>query len=136
MEKRLSSGFVLLSSYTYGKSISSGVSTPVAAGTVAENNNGYQNGKYNLAAERAIDSSDTPYRFINSVVYELPFGTGKPWRPANRMLNLLSSGWQISSILEFEGGYPVVVSGANNNLATRPNSTGTSAKLANPTISE
>jgi hypothetical protein len=30
-------------------------------------------------------------------------------------------------------GQPVVITGANNNLASRPNSTGQSAKLSNPT---
>jgi hypothetical protein len=136
VEKRLSSGFVLLSSFTWGKSISSGVSTPVASGTVSENNNTYQNGKYDLAAERAIDSYDTPYRFINSLVYEVPFGPGKRWQSSHRVLNAIGGGWQFASLLEFEGGVPVVVSGANNNLATRPNSNGQSAQLADPTISE
>jgi len=135
VEKRLSSGFSLLSSFTFDKGISSGVSIDAATGALGGNSS-YQNGRYDMAAERAIDSYNTPYRFINSLVYELPFGSNKRWRPSNRVLNMLSSVWQFAGTLEFEGGVPVIVSGANNNLATRPNSTGQSADLANPTIQE
>jgi len=51
----------------------------------------------------------------------------------NRALDLIVGGWQVQTIATFQYGVPVVVTGANNNLATRPNSTGVSAKLDNPT---
>jgi hypothetical protein len=135
VEKRLSSGFTLLSSATFDKGISSGVSIDAATGVLGENSS-YQNGTFDRAAERAIDSWNTPYRFVTSLVYELPFGPNRRWRPSNRVLNTLSSGWQIASTMEFEGGLPVIISGANNNVATRPNSTGESAELSDLTISE
>jgi outer membrane receptor protein involved in Fe transport len=135
-EKRMSSGLVVLLSYTYGKSISSGVSTPQEAGTVAVNSTTYQNGLYNLAAERAVDSYNTPQRFVTSLVYELPFGNGKPWKPSNPVLNTLASGWQLSTVSSFEAGFPLAITGANNNIATRPNSTGVSAQLSDPTVQE
>jgi hypothetical protein len=136
VEKRMSGGFVMLSSYTFGKSISSGAQVPTAVGVTAVNSNTYQNGKYNRAPERTIDSDDTPQRLVTSIVYELPFGPNKRWHTDKKVANALVSGWQLSGVQEFEGGFPVIVSGANNNLATRPNSTGKSPALSNPTVAQ
>jgi hypothetical protein len=145
IEKRLSSGFVLLSSYTFSKSISNGVAgsannagTEQVQAPASQTSPGeiYQDGKYNLRASRAIDSDDTPYRWVTSLVYELPFGSAKRWRPSNSVLNTIVSGWQFNTVMSFEGGLPLLISGANNFVATRPNSTGVSANLPNPTIQE
>jgi hypothetical protein len=143
LEKRLASGFVLLSSYTFSKSISNGVAgsannagTLQVAAPASQTSPGlvYQNGKFDLRSSRAIDSDDTPYRFVTSLVYELPFGTAKRWKPSNSVLNTVVSGWQLNTVLSLEGGLPLLISGANNFLASRPNSTGVSAKVDNPTI--
>ena len=145
IEKRLSGGFVLLSSYTFSKSISNGVAGSANnAGTLqvqapaSQTSAGeiYQDGLYNLRASRTIDSDDTPYRWVTSLVYELPFGTAKRWNPSNRVLKTFVSGWQVNSVISFEGGLPLLITGANNFIATRPNSTGVNAKLSNPTIQE
>jgi hypothetical protein len=45
-------------------------------------------------------------------------------------------GWQSEMIMTLQKGLPVAISGASNNAATRPNSTGQSAQLLNPTIAE
>jgi hypothetical protein len=42
-------------------------------------------------------------------------------------------GWQLNTITTLQTGQPLNVTGASNNRATRPNSTGNSAKLDNPT---
>jgi hypothetical protein len=42
-------------------------------------------------------------------------------------------GWQTQTIVTLQRGHPILISGANNNLATRPNSTGASPKLSDPT---
>jgi hypothetical protein len=145
MEKRLASGFVLLSSYTFSKSISNGVAgsannagTLQVAAPASQTSPGlvYQNGKFDLRSSRSIDSDDTPYRFVTSLVYELPFGTAKRWRPSNGVLNMAVSGWQLNTVYSLEGGLPLIISGANNFIASRPNSTGVSAKLDNPTIQQ
>ena len=145
IEKRFTSGLVLLSSYTFSKSISDGVTgeafnggtlqvqAPTNSTTTGEI---YQDGLYNLKASRSIDSDDTPYRWVSSLVYELPFGKGKRWNPSNKFWQTLVGGWQLNSVISFEGGLPLLISGANNFVATRPNSTGQSANLGNPTIHE
>jgi hypothetical protein len=64
-------------------------------------------------------------------VYELPIGRGRKLDIRNPVLNALAGGWQVNSIVVMQTGVPIVVTGANNQLATRPNSTGQSAKLDN-----
>ncbi len=136
LEKRMSKGLVLLASYTYGKLISDGIFGYSQNGTEQVNVLDYQNGKYDRRSERALDSIDSGGRFVTSGVYELPFGPGKHWHFQNGLASRLVSGWQVNGVLVLQQGLPLVVRGANNNLATRPNSTGVSAKLDNPTTSQ
>ena len=53
--------------------------------------------------------------------------------PHNRLVNAVIGGWQTQTIFTMQKGNPVLITGASNNLATRPNSTGQSAQLSNPT---
>jgi len=127
-EKRLSKGLALLVSFTGGKVISDSIATPVNFGPIEQASVvGYQNGKFNRAAERSVDPSDVAKRATVSLVYELPFGKGQ------QMRNKLIGGWQVNTIGVMQTGIPLVVTGANNQRATRPDSTGKSAGLDNPT---
>jgi len=47
---------------------------------------------------------------------------------------VILGGWQLSGILTAQTGQPLAVRGANNNAANRPNSTGNSAKLDEPSV--
>jgi hypothetical protein len=135
VNKRFTNGLVLLASYTKAKLISDSVSIPVNFGSALESNatiSGYQNGLYNRRAERSIDPTDVAQRFVLSGVYELPVGKGKALNISNPLLNAVIGGWQTQGILTIQGGLPLAITGANNNLATRPNSTGQTAKLSDP----
>lgn len=135
VQKRLSNGLVLLGAYTKSKLISDTVSVPVNFGPVVQVTTvGYQDGKFNRALERSLDPTNVPQRFVLSAVYELPVGRGKLLNIDNKILNGFLGGWQTQGILTLQTGLPLIINGANNNLATRPNSTG-SAKLDNPTRS-
>jgi len=136
VEKRMSNGLVLLGSYTFSKLISNGVTGLAFSGTLQRNSQDYQNGKFNRATERALDGGDSPSRFVLSSIYELPFGSKKKWRSSSGFVNVLIDGWQVDGVLVLESGLPLIVRGANNFLATRPNSTGTSAKLDHPTAAQ
>lgn len=127
-EKRMSGGLTMLFSYTAGKIISDSLQTPVNFGPIEQASIvGYQNGKYNRRAERSLDPTDVSQRATVSLLYELPFGRGQQgW-------NRLIGGWQINTIGIMQTGIPLNVTGANNQRATRPDSTGVSAKLDNPT---
>jgi len=137
IEKHFSHGLTFLASYTDGKLISDSVGTAIGFGNVEQvTTTGYQNGLYNRRAERSLDPTDVSQRMVLSGVYELPFGKGHALTSNNPFVDRVIGGWQINSIAVFQTGVPIVISGANNNLASRPNSTGQSAKLSNPTAAE
>lgn len=133
-EKRLSQGLAMLISYSSAKLISDSVVSPQRFGdSEGLDIAGYQSGKYNRRAERSLDPTDVAQRLVVSAVYELPFGTGKRWKSSNRVVNGVWGGWQLSTISTLQTGTPLRITGANNFLADRPNSTGKSAALEDRT---
>lgn len=130
-ERRMSGGFVMLASYSFGKLISDGINGFGFAGSELVNQFDYQNGKYDRRIERSIEATDSAGRFVYSSIYELPFGKGKRFNSSSRIVNQLIGGWQMDGVLTLQSGTPLAIRGANNFLANRPNSTGTSAKLPN-----
>ena len=126
---------VLLGSYTNAKLIDDSIRTIFDFGDAVEQvtETGYQNGKFDRRAERSLDPTDVSQRAVVSAVYELPFGPGKAWQASNRVVNAITSGWQVNNITTIQGGLPVILRGANNFRANRPNSTGMSAKLSDRT---
>ena len=134
VQKRFASGLTFLASYTKAKLISDSVAAPINFGAIEQvTNNGYQNGLFARNQERSVDPTDVPQRLVISAVYELPFGAGKAFDMHNGILNRVVGGWQAQTIITLQKGLPVLISGASNNLASRPNSTGASAKLDHPT---
>jgi hypothetical protein len=130
VEKRLASGLSLLASYTNAKLISNSIVTPINFGPVEQVGTvGYQNGKFNRAAERSLDPTDVSQRFVISGVYELPFGQGKRFDSGSGVANKVIGGWQLNLIGTLQTGIPVQIRGASNFLADRPNSTGATAHI-------
>jgi hypothetical protein len=137
-ERRFQGGLVVLFSYTKAKLISDSVVTPINFGPGLEQVGlvGYQDPLGSRRLERSIDPSDIAQRGVVSLVYELPFGRGRAFGAnVNGFANALIGGWQLNTITTMQSGVPVAISGANNFRASRPNSTGASAKLDNPTAS-
>ena len=135
VEKRMSRGFTMLFSYTGGKLISNGnMSELVSFAAESAPSAGFQNGKYDRAADRSIDPRDISQRGVVSALYEFPFGKGKHWNSSNPVLSRLIGGWQANTIGTMQTGRPLSVTGASNFRANRPNSTGVSAKLDNRTV--
>ena len=134
VEKRFSQGLTFLASYTKAKLISDSIATPIGFGNVEQvTTTGYQNGLYNRAAERSLDPTDVSQRLVLSGVYELPIGRGRKFeyqQPCPERVSLVD-GRSIRSLV-LQTGVPIVITGANNQLANRPNSTGQSAKLEQP----
>jgi len=134
VEKRMSRGLTVLFSFTGGKVISDTLAVPVDFGPVEQTNeNGYQNGKYDRRLNRSVDPDDISRRATISVLYELPFGKGKALHSSFAAINQIIGGWQVNTIGIMQSGLPIIVRGASNFLADRPNSTGKSAHLDNPT---
>ena len=119
IQKRYSNGLVVRASYTFSKQISDCISgtPPGAAGSSAPVSTSYQNGGYNRRAERGLDPTNVPHRMVASGTYDLPFGKGAG---QSRWARALVGGWQVNGILTLSSGTPLIIRGANNQLADRP----------------
>lgn len=134
VKRRFGNGLLLNFAFTGGKKISDSNVVPVDFGPVEQtNDNSFRDGLYNRRLERATDPADVSRRGVLTLIYELPFGTGKRFNPTNGFAGKLVSGWQINMIGLAQNGVPLTVRGAGNFQADRPNSTGVSAKLDHPT---
>ncbi|MBI3682965.1 MAG: hypothetical protein HY235_21540, partial [Acidobacteria bacterium] len=136
VERKSSTGVTVLLSYTAGKVISDSLATPVDFGLIEQTNEtGYQNGKFDRRSNRSVDPTDVSQRAVLSVLYDLPFGRGKHWQSRSGALNQILGGWQWNTIGTMQMGIPIILRGANNFLANRPNSTGVTARLEDRTPS-
>ncbi len=126
--KAMSWGLTAQLSYAFGKTIDDTVPS-LSAGFAGFNTGdpGYQN-FYDRRAERSISPTDVSQRFVGNWLYSLPFGSGQKFAMRGP-LDWVLGGWQITGILTVQTGQPLVVRGASNNAANRPNSTGKSAYL-------
>ena len=127
--KALSHGLTAQFSYAFGKSIDDTVPS-LSAGFAGFNTGdpGYQT-VYNRKAEKSISPTDVSQRFVSNWLYALPLGAGQKIN-LRGPLDWVIGGWQLTGILTVQTGQPLVVRGASNNAANRPNSTGRSAQLS------
>lgn len=109
---RVSQGLTLLASYTFSKftdNVAGPESWATSSGESIRN-------VYNLAAEKSVDSTDTPNSVVLSYVYELPVGKGKKYASGmSGVLNQILGGWQTSGIFTFKQGFPLSISQPNSN---------------------
>ncbi len=137
LRKRLRHGVSIGGSYTFSKSIDDASTIGGGAVVVAQN-------AFNLAAERGLSSFDQRHRFVADYLVELPFGHDKRWLSNKSLLRDVVGDWQwsgdwtIASGLPFSpqviGNFSEVNSGTNGTL--RPDLTGQTISLPNPTITE
>jgi len=69
---------------------------------------------------------DNPHRVAMAVIYELPFGAGKPMRSNISVVDKIIGGWQWSALYIYQTGQAVALPAAV--------ATGISPKIDNPTI--
>lgn len=126
--KRYSNGMTFLSSYTWSKSIDTGSAIRTHDGDTL-----FPQNSYCLRCERALSSFHTAHRWVNSVLYELPFGKGRSVNLENGFLNAVFGGWQLGSILAWQTGFPFTIFSGSDRSNTgagfdRPNATGVSPR--------
>lgn len=109
LQKRFASGVQYLLSYTYSK-----LMTDIPASLEQLPGSQIQDAG-NRAVEWAIAPFDTPQNFWFSAIYELPFGTGKPFLNRNAFARHLLGDWSISAVLNYQSGLPLRVT-QNNRL--------------------
>ena len=103
VERRVTSGLTVLTAYTYSKSISgpSDIGGQVGGGFYI----GSIQDTYNLSGERSVSGFDVTQRFVQTLLYDIPF--------AKRMTGVgkaVLDGWQISTITTVQSGFPAPVS--------------------------
>lgn len=94
LDRRFSGGFLMTTAYTYGKAL--GYSSEV-------------DGLWNYIQPRrsyARLGFDREHTFVQSYLYELPFGRGKPWLQSGLGRWILGD-WQLSGVLTLMTGRPM-----------------------------
>ncbi len=129
LEKRYSSGFTLVASYTYSKMMDLNTGTfsgeALGGGNIQDWNN--------LASEYSVSSLDQTHRLIVNAVYELPF-----FRSQQGFLGHVLGGWEAGVLGSYFSGGPLGIVSAVNTTDSqgggqRPNWNGQSAAISNPT---
>jgi hypothetical protein len=116
--QRLSHGFTLLSSYTYGKSLDGNSSPRGAPGDTQTPPNPYNC----LACERGLSTFDYKMRWTDSLLYNLPIGKGQQWLGnAGHATNAVVGGWQLGTIFTWEGGLPTNANCQNSAVQNNSN---------------
>ena len=129
MQKSLSNGLTLLSTFTWSRNWDA--SGGGVGNTLNSGNKGPQN-PYNLNAEYAFSNIDTPFRWSTAVTYALPVGKGKPFLNKGGVADYVLGGWAVNSVSIYQSGFPLQISQATNfnsgfgYASQRPNATGTS----------
>ena len=130
LQKRFSSGFSVLSAYTWSKMMdqtSGGFSgESLGGGNIQDWNN--------LKAEMSTSLLDQTNRLVTGVVYELPF-----LRAQRGVAGHVLGGWELSTIASFVSGDPLGITSATNGTDSqgggqRPNWNGKNPALSNHTI--
>lgn len=135
VQRRAARGLTLLTSYTFSKLLDNGIANPLDGYIGISSSGGVitPQDSNNRQLEYSLDPTDIKHRFVSSALYELPFGHGRRWLAnVSGFTDRLVSGWQMNGVVTAQSGLPLAISGANNNLATRPSFVpGKSAKDVN-----
>jgi hypothetical protein len=112
LQQRLSHGFTVLNSFSYGKSIDD---FSAVRGT------GFDGGPTNpydiRGTGRGRSGFDFSKRFTSSLLYELPFGRGRAFLgQANRALDTIIGGWQLGGIITLQDGNPFSVACSSTSI--------------------
>ncbi len=136
VERRLSGGLLLLSSYAWGKAL-----TDVPTSTGDKGSATYQNPFCTISCEKGDPTFDLHHRFTTNVIYELPFGRGRHYLSNGRLVDAVLGGWDVASIITVQSGRPMTVIQASDPLNTglgnaRANYVGGSETLSSRTINQ
>jgi hypothetical protein len=106
-ERRFTRGFSLLSSFTFSKTITNAPQFRNAGGVTGSENSPPQD-SYNLRAERGMASFDNKFRWVNTAVWDLPFGKGHKLLP-NGVAAAILGNWQVAGIVSAQTGFPFTI---------------------------
>ena len=103
LQKRLTSHFTTLSSFTWAKLITDDGNPPL--GFVGSHLGSPQDWK-NMRFEHSVSPQDVKYQFTGSASYDLPIGAGRALN-LNRFANAAVGGWTMNEIFYWSTGIPI-----------------------------
>jgi Carboxypeptidase regulatory-like domain len=129
LTRRLHQGLSVLGGYTLSKSTDNGSGIRTLNGDTL-----FPQDSFCLQCEWALSIFDVRHRFVASVLYELPFGAGKPM-VTDGVGAMILGGWQVSAIVNASSGFPRNVTVGTDRSNTgggqdRPNATGQEVELS------
>ncbi len=98
--RRFSGGIFAQVNYTFSKVLTNSPGTTQARFEPFIDNN-----RQNLERTRA--DFDVTHILNGSIIYELPFGSGKKWLSGGGVSDKVFGGWQLSSIIHAQSGAPI-----------------------------
>jgi hypothetical protein len=106
LTRRLDNGFSALVGYTLSKSRDngSGIRTLNGDALFPQDSNCAAN-KVDSGCEWGLSIFDVRHRVVSSILYELPFGDGKPFLQDGVGAAILG-GWQVTNIMSLSSGFP------------------------------
>jgi hypothetical protein len=105
LEHRFSHGLQLLTAFTWSRTIDAVSEIQTQGGTPRT----YPQYNYRRDLERGVANYDQTRRFVTSVLYELPFGQGKPLLNYGGPASWALGGWQANTIVTLADGLPFTV---------------------------
>jgi hypothetical protein len=113
----------VLGGYTLSKSTDNGSGIRTLGGDTL-----FPQNSFCLDCEWGLSVFDVRHRFVSSILYELPFGSGKPFLQTG-IGGAILGGWQLSTIITASSGFPrTAYTGIDQSFTAggqdRPNTTG------------
>jgi hypothetical protein len=118
LQKQMAHGLQYQVSYTYSKCMSNSTGY-YGAWVNALSASAYWQNIYDPKAEWAPCYYDATHVLSAYAIYELPFGRGKALaQDANKVVNAVIGGWEVSPIISFRTGFPMPVQNAADKSGT------------------
>jgi hypothetical protein len=113
LDHRYANGLSATSSYTYQKGL----------GSVSSEGGGIGGTTFYIDFARNYSrlGNDRTHTFVQSFIYDFPFGRGKRWLNSGAA-SWIAGGWQVSGVLSLETGIPFTVTASSASL-NAPNNT-------------
>jgi len=109
LDHRLSGGFIMTTAYTFSKALGY---VNEGSNTINSTVGGLQNYISGIRSNYAPLSFDRRHTIVHSVIYELPFGKGKPLLKSG-VGSMFLGGWQVSTVLTIMTGRPLNITGGS-----------------------
>ena len=109
LDHKLSGGFLMTTAYTFSKALGY---VNEGSNTINSTVGGLQNYIGNIRSNYAPLAFDRRHTIVQSVIYELPFGMGKPLLKSG-VGSMVLGGWQVSTILTVMTGLPLNITGGS-----------------------